>query len=91
MKKLLKIPAVILFGSAFYTWFAYDEYISLSETLLPWLNFQGVFKHSLLPWLNFQGVFKQVFNTFIVCIQGGLGAFLWELSGDKKESGNDDE
>jgi len=77
MKKLLKIPAVILFGSAFYTWFAYDEYISLSETLL--------------PWLNFQGVFKQVFNTFIVCIQGGLGAFLWELSGDKKESGNDDE
>jgi hypothetical protein len=72
MKSLLKIPAVILFGSAFYTWFAYDEHISLSETLL--------------PWLNFQGVFKQVFNLLIVCIQGGLGAFLWQLSGDIKES-----
>lgn len=77
MKKLLKIPAVILYCTAFYTWIAYDEYISLSETLL--------------PWLNFQGVFKQVFNWLFVCIQWALGAFLWHLSGDKKEVGENAE
>ena len=75
MKKLLKVPAILLFCTAFYTWVTYDEYISLSETLF--------------PWLNFQGVFRQVFNWVIVCVQGGLGAFLWELSGDKRESAED--
>jgi len=76
MKKLLRVPAVILIGSAFYTWISYDEYISTTETLF--------------PWLNFQGVFKQVFNWFFICVQGALGAFLWHLSGDKKESENED-
>jgi hypothetical protein len=75
MKKLLKIPAVLLFGSAFYTWVTYDEYISLADTLF--------------PWLNFQGVFKQMINIFIVCIQGALGAFLWQLSEGKKEAEED--
>jgi hypothetical protein len=69
MKKLLRIPAVVLFGTAFYTWISYDEYVSVTETLF--------------PWLNFQGVFKQVFNWVLVAIQGALGAFLWDLSGDK--------
>jgi len=32
-----------------------------------------------------------VFNWVLVAIQGALGAFLWDLSGDKKEPGNDDE
>jgi len=77
MKKLLKIPAVILIGLAFYIWITYDEYISTIETLF--------------PWLNFPGVFKQVFNWLIVCILGGLGAFLWQLSGDKKETGEDEQ
>ena len=72
MKKLLKIPAVILIGSAFYLWITYDEYISTTETLF--------------PWLNFSGGLKQGFNWLIVCILGGLGALLWQLSGDKKES-----
>jgi hypothetical protein len=71
VKKLLKIPAVILIGFAFYTWITYDEYISTTETLF--------------PWLNFPGIFKQTFNWLFVCIQWALGAFLWHLSGDKKE------
>ena len=75
MKKLLKIPAVILIGSAFYTWVTYDGYISFSETLF--------------PWLNFQGVFGQVFNWFIVYVLGGLGLGLWKLSGDNEESVED--
>ncbi|MZH01972.1 MAG: hypothetical protein F3745_00805 [Nitrospinae bacterium] len=75
MRKLLKFPAVILFCSAFYTWITYDEYISYSETLF--------------PWLNFQGVFKQMINFFLVCIQGALGAFLWQLSeGEEKAEEN---
>jgi hypothetical protein len=77
MKKLLKIPAVILIGLAFYRWITYDEYISTIETLF--------------PWLNYSGVFKQVFNWLVVCIIGGLGVSLWQLSGDKKESTNEDE
>ena len=77
MKKLLKIPAIILFGSAFYTWIAYDEYISFSETLF--------------PWLNFQGVFKQMINFLIVCIQGGLGICLWQLSEGNKEAKADED
>ena len=76
MKKLLKIPAVILIGFAFYQWITYDEYISTTETLL--------------PWLNFSGVFKQTLNWLFVGIIGGLGALLWNLSGDKKESTEDD-
>ena len=72
MKKLLKIPAVVLFSSAFYTWISYDEYISVTETLF--------------PWLNFQGVFKQGANFFFVCIQAALGMLFWELpKGKKKE------
>ena len=72
MKKFLKIPAVILFGSAFYTWISYDEYISVTE--------------SIFPWLNFKGVFKQVLNMGFVAVQGALGAFLWQLAGDKEKS-----
>jgi hypothetical protein len=75
MKKLLKIPAVILFGLAFYTWVTYDGYINSSETLF--------------PWLNFQGVFGQIFNWFIVCVLGGLGLGLWKLSEDNGESAED--
>ena len=77
MKKLLKIPAVILIGSAFYIWVSYGEYIGISETLF--------------PWLNFQGVFKQVLNYFIICMVGGLGALLWQLSGNKKEASYDED
>jgi hypothetical protein len=76
MKNLLKIPAIFLFGSAFYSWISYDEYISLSE--------------ALLPFLNFQGVFNQMGNFFIVCIQGAMGLGLWQLSEGKKESTEDD-
>ena len=75
MKKILKIPAVILFGAAFYTWVTYDGYVSLGETLF--------------PWLNFQGVFGQVFNWLIVCVLGGLGLGLWKLSIGNGESTED--
>ena len=67
MKQLLKIPAVLLFVSALYTWIAYDEYISFTETLF--------------PLLNVQGAFKQIINWVFVAVQGGLGVFLWQLSG----------
>ncbi len=77
MRKLLKVPAVILIGTAFYIWVAYGEYIGVSETLF--------------PWLNFQGVFKQVLNYFIVCIIVGLGVLLWQLSEGKNEAKEDEE
>lgn len=69
MKQLLKIPAVLLIGSALYTWIAYDEYISFTETLF--------------PLLNVQGAFKQIINWVFVAVQGGLGVFLWQLSGEE--------
>ena len=67
MKQLLKIPAALLIGSALYTWVTYDEYISFTETLL--------------PLLNVQGVFKQIINGMLVAVQAGLGVFLWQVSG----------
>lgn len=66
---MLKIPAIILFISAFWSWASYDGYLNTVE--------------AFLPMLNLKGALGQAGNWLIVCIQGALGFFLWELSGDK--------
>jgi hypothetical protein len=70
LKRLLKIPSVILFASAFWSWASYDGYLSTMETFL--------------PMLNLKGALGQAGNWLIVCIQGALGYFLWELAKDKE-------
>jgi hypothetical protein len=69
LKGMLKIPAIILFVSAFWSWVSYDGYLSTVEILL--------------PMLNLKGVLGQAGNWLIVCIQGALGYFFWELSKEK--------
>ena len=64
MKQLLKIPAVLLMGSALYTLITYDAYIN---------------PYRLFPLLN-EGAFKHFVNFFLFSIQGALGMFLWQLS-----------
>ena len=70
LKGLLKIPAIILFITAFWSWASYHGYLGTMETFL--------------PMLNLTGALGQAGNWLIVCIQGGLGYFLWELSKNKE-------
>lgn len=67
---ILKIPAALLFVSAFWSWVSYDGYLSTME------NF--------LPMLNLKGALGQAGNWLIVCIQAALGYFLWDLARDKE-------
>jgi len=71
MKKLLRIPAIVLFISAFWTWISFDGYLSIKETFL--------------PIMNFQGALAQVVNWVLVCIQGGIGIALWQFASEKQE------
>ena len=69
LKGMLKIPAIILFITAFWSWASYDGYLSTIETPL--------------PMLNLKSVFGQAGSWLIICIQVVLGYLLWVLSGDK--------
>ncbi len=66
MKKLLKIPAVLFWMSAFWVWISYDEYISIIEVFFPFLNYPGVLK---------QGV-----NWMFVSVLAAIGYMLWEIA-----------
>ena len=73
MKILLRIPAILLLASAAWTYFSYDEYLSVVETLL--------------PFLNITGMFFQALNFFLVVIQISIGSILWSYAGPTEDKG----